>query len=89
MISSGRLFPKNTIGKHMGNRPRALLGHLPNDTPAKSTWQHVKAERQTAGADPADVSVALHMVLSMDRQLEHGPEKGKPVFRKDHAPSRS
>ena len=39
---------------------RALLGHLPKETRAKSTWQHVEAEldKAAAGADPADVSVA-------------------------------
>jgi hypothetical protein len=44
---------------------RALLGHLPKATREKSTWQHVAAEldKAAAGADSADVSVALQMVL--------------------------
>jgi hypothetical protein len=48
---------------------RALLGHLPKATREKSTWQHVAAEldKAAAGADVADVSVALQLVL----QLEH------------------
>jgi hypothetical protein len=47
---------------------RKLLGHLPKQTREKSTWQHVAAEltKAAAGADPADVSVALRMVLSME-----------------------
>jgi hypothetical protein len=34
----------------------------------KSTWQHVEAElnKAAAGADPADVSVALRLVLSLE-----------------------
>jgi hypothetical protein len=48
---------------------RALLGHLPKTTRGKSTWQHVAVEldKAAAGAGPADVSVALQVVL----QLEH------------------
>jgi len=47
---------------------RKLMGHLPKETRAKSTWQHVKAEpdKAAAGADPRDVSVALQMVLSLE-----------------------
>jgi hypothetical protein len=48
---------------------RVLIGHLPKETRAKSTWQHVEAAlKQTAtGGDTAQVWVALQMVL----QLEH------------------
>jgi hypothetical protein len=54
---------------------RALLGHLPKATRAKSTWQHVAAEldKAAAGADPADVSVALQMVLMLEN-VEYRPE---------------
>jgi hypothetical protein len=47
---------------------RKLLGHLPKVTRAKSTWQHVAAEldKAAAGADPADVAVALRLVLMLE-----------------------
>src|SRR5271169_4116350 len=41
---------------------RTLLGHLPKETRAKSTWRHVEAELKKAGADTAQVSIALQMV---------------------------
>jgi len=46
----------------------ALLGHLPKETRAKSTWQHVAAEVDKAarGADPRDVAVALQLVLMLE-----------------------
>ena len=46
---------------------RELLGHLPKHAREKSTWQHVAAEldKAVAGADTADVSVALKLVLSL------------------------
>jgi len=48
---------------------RTLIGHLPKASREKSTWQHVAAElnNAAAGADTADVSVALQMVLSLER----------------------
>ena len=48
---------------------RALIGHLPKDTRAKDTWQHVEAElkKAAASADTTQIWVALQMVL----QLEH------------------
>jgi hypothetical protein len=47
---------------------RKLLGHLPKETRAKSTWQHVKSEldKAAAGADPRSVSVALRLVLMLE-----------------------
>jgi hypothetical protein len=47
---------------------RKLLGLLPKEARAKSTWQHVEAEldKAAAGADPADVSVALRLVLMLE-----------------------
>jgi hypothetical protein len=44
-----------------------LLGHLPKDALRKETCQYVNAELTKAayGAYPADVSVALQMVLSL------------------------
>ena len=52
---------------------RTLLGHLPKETRAKSTWQHAEAELNKAatGADPHDVSVALQMVLQLERVEHH------------------
>ena len=43
--------------------------HLPTETRKKSTWQHVEAElkKAAAGTDPRDVSVALQMVLQLER----------------------
>jgi hypothetical protein len=48
---------------------RTLLGHLPKETRAKSTWQHVESElkKAAAGGNTAQVSIALQMML----QLEH------------------
>jgi hypothetical protein len=44
---------------------RKLLGHLPKQAREKSTWQHVAVEL-AEGAGPANVAVALRMVLSME-----------------------
>jgi hypothetical protein len=48
---------------------RTLIGHLPKKTRAKSTWQHVEAELQkaAAGDDTTQVSIALQMVLQLER----------------------
>jgi len=48
---------------------RKLMGHLPAETRAKSTWQHVtdQINKAAAGADPRDVSVALQMVLQSEK----------------------
>ncbi|MGB6936364.1 MAG: hypothetical protein WBE14_06610 [Xanthobacteraceae bacterium] len=53
---------------------RELLGHLPKETRAKSTWQHVKSELDKAagGADPVSLSVALQMALMLEN-MEVGP----------------
>jgi hypothetical protein len=47
---------------------RELMRHLPKDRRALSTWQHVAAEldKAAAGADPADVSIALRLVLMLE-----------------------
>jgi hypothetical protein len=47
---------------------RTLLGHLPKETLARDTWQHVEAEldKAAAGGDTAQVSIALQMVLSLE-----------------------
>jgi hypothetical protein len=47
---------------------RTLLGRLPKASRAKETWQHVAAELDKAagGADTADVSVALRLVLMLE-----------------------
>ena len=48
---------------------RALLGHLPKETRARDTWQHVEAEleKAAAGGDTKQVSIALRMVLMLER----------------------
>jgi hypothetical protein len=47
---------------------RELMRHLPEDRRAGSTWRHVAGElaKAAAGADPADVAIALRIVLSME-----------------------
>jgi hypothetical protein len=48
---------------------RTLLGHLPKEHRAKDTWRHVAktlSEAARGACDPADVSVALRLVLSME-----------------------
>jgi len=53
---------------------RTLIGHLPKETRAKSTWQHVEAElkKAAAGGDVAQVYVALQMVLQPEH-VEYRP----------------
>ncbi len=45
-----------------------LLGHLPKETRARDTWQHVEAElkKAAAGGDTTQVSIALQMVLMLE-----------------------
>jgi len=47
---------------------RTLLGHLPKETRARDTWQHVEAELKKAAADgdTTQVSIALQMVLMLE-----------------------
>jgi hypothetical protein len=48
---------------------RTLLGHLPKETRAKSTWQHIEAELKKAangGGDTTDLWAALRMVLMLE-----------------------
>jgi len=42
--------------------------HLPADRRDRTTWRHVAGElaKATAGADPADVAIALRLVLSIE-----------------------
>jgi hypothetical protein len=46
-----------------------LLGHIPKERRQLSTWQHVEATLQecAAGDDPANISVALQIVLQGER----------------------
>ena len=48
---------------------RTLMRHIPADRRKLSTWQHVAAEldKAAAGADAADVAVALRLVLMLER----------------------
>jgi hypothetical protein len=43
--------------------------HLPKETRAKSTWQHVEAELNNAAVsgDATQLSIALQMVLQLER----------------------
>ena len=47
---------------------RALLGHLPKERRAKSTWQHVEAALKQAatGDDATELWAALQMVLMLE-----------------------
>jgi hypothetical protein len=47
---------------------RELMRHLPADRWDKQTWRHVTVEldKAAAGAEPAEVSIALRMVLSVE-----------------------
>ncbi|HEY2534110.1 MAG TPA: hypothetical protein VGJ20_40340 [Xanthobacteraceae bacterium] len=48
---------------------RTLIGHLPKETRAKSTWQVVERplDAAAAGGSVDDLSVALQMVLQLER----------------------
>lgn len=48
---------------------RSLLGHLPKEVRTRSTWQGVTAQLDTVarGGDPADVAVALQLVLMLEK----------------------
>jgi hypothetical protein len=47
---------------------RTLLRHLPNETRAKSTWQHVEAglKQAAASGDTTERWAALRMVLMLE-----------------------
>ena len=46
----------------------ALLRHLPDDRRTRPTWRHVARQLDQAapGADTADVSIALWLVLTLE-----------------------
>ena len=48
---------------------RDLLKHIPAERRRDNTWQHVEAElkKAAAGGDAAQLSIALQMVLSLER----------------------
>jgi hypothetical protein len=48
---------------------RKLLDHLPKDVRDRSTWRSVTNQLDAAarGADPANVTVALQLVLMLER----------------------
>ena len=54
---------------------RTLLGHLPKETRARDTWRHVEAEleKASAGGDTTQVSIALRMVLMLEK-VEYRPK---------------
>jgi hypothetical protein len=47
---------------------QTLLGHLPKETRAKSTWQHIEAALKQAatGGDTTELWAALQMVLMLE-----------------------
>jgi hypothetical protein len=47
---------------------RTLIGHLPKETRARSTWQHVEAalKQAAAGGDTAELWAALQIVLMLE-----------------------
>jgi hypothetical protein len=47
---------------------RELIGHLPKETRARDTWQHIDAEltKAAAGSDTTQLSIALQMVLQLE-----------------------
>jgi hypothetical protein len=47
---------------------RELMRHLPADRRGRQTWCYVAAQltEAAAGGDPADVAIALRMVLSIE-----------------------
>jgi hypothetical protein len=47
---------------------RTLLGHLPKETRARDTWQHVQAglKQAAAGGETTELWAALQMVLMLE-----------------------
>jgi len=47
---------------------RRLIGHLPKETRARDTWQHVEAElgKAAASGDTTQVSIAPRMMLMLE-----------------------
>ena len=47
---------------------RELMGHLPEDRRARSTWRHVatQLDQAAAGADPADAAIPLRLALMLE-----------------------
>jgi hypothetical protein len=47
---------------------RELMRHIPADRRERSTWRplHAQHGKAAAGADPADVAIALRMVLMLE-----------------------
>ena len=60
----GLILPRRTALADV----RALLRHLPTGHEQRPAWRHVVAElsKAAAGADAADVTIALRMALSME-----------------------
>jgi hypothetical protein len=58
----------NRHGSDHARHARALLGHLPKERRAKSTWQHVEAALKQAatGDDATELWAALQMVLMLE-----------------------
>jgi hypothetical protein len=48
---------------------RKRIGHLPKEARVRDTWQYVKAglKKAAAGGDAAQVSIALLMVLQLEK----------------------
>jgi hypothetical protein len=58
---------------------RELMRHLPAGHRERSTWSHVaeQLKEAAAGADTADVSIALRMVLSIEGVEYRSPREKK------------
>jgi hypothetical protein len=59
------VIPKVMTLKTLADVPELVERHLPAETRAKSTWQHVATclDESARGTDPVHVSVALQIVL--------------------------
>jgi hypothetical protein len=62
---------------------RKLIGHLPKETRAKSTWQHVEARLKQAAADgdTTELWAALQMVLQLE-SVEYQMKAGRQLTRR-------
>jgi hypothetical protein len=71
------VIPKVMTLKTLDDVRSLIEKHLPPETRAKSTWQHVEKELTAAasGGDPVQVYAALQMVLMLEGVEIH--PKGK------------
>jgi len=62
------IIPEVMTLKTLADVRELIERHLPAETRAKSTWQHVAKclDEAARGADPVQVSVALQIVLMLE-----------------------